>query len=236
PAYSQTGPISKRLNYNLFLSSTIDALDQTVDGVAYPATTLQWFAQPSLSYQLSPHSTAAAGYAFVRHNLFDRVHTDENRLWGQVAFNHAAGRGRLAHRFRYEERHPFNRGNHRMSYATLGRYHVGYTLPLSKAKKWEKGWYLTASNEVFLCISGAQNGPIGQKNAFHGEDWMSAGLGYNTGKMGRVELGYMLQTLVWNPRQDLRFLHLVQVTWLTNFRLSGISDWFYTPTLFENRN
>ncbi|MCY7351699.1 MAG: hypothetical protein LH606_13695, partial [Cytophagaceae bacterium] len=42
PAYSQTGPISKRLNYNLFLSSTIDALDQTVDGVAYPATTLQW--------------------------------------------------------------------------------------------------------------------------------------------------------------------------------------------------
>ena len=34
---------------------------------------------------------------------------------------------------------------------------------------------------------------------------------------GRVELGYVFQIAVRNKQQDIRFLNLVQIMWITNF-------------------
>ena len=230
PQYSQTGPITKRLNYQLFLSSTIDAVPQTVDRHYYPATNLQVYAQPSLLYSLSPNVQFGLGYAHVSHNLFG-IRVNENRVWVQTMLTHGVGRTplKLNHRLRYEERYPFRESTQQWSLAQLARYYVGVTLPLFDSKQRKTGFYVAVSNEAFLCFSGAKNGPISAKNAFYGEDWVYGGIGYTAGKWGKVEVGYQYQDLVRNPAQDHRHLHLVQVQWATNFSLNGIADWLLTP-------
>ncbi|WP_097126522.1 DUF2490 domain-containing protein [Spirosoma fluviale] len=232
PTISQSGNLSKKLQYNLFLSSTIDAFHQTVETKEFPATALQYYLQPSIAYKISPNVQAGIGYAYVKHNLFG-LHVNENRLWAQVVASHNVpllGRTRLAHRLRYEERYPLNVKTDQWSYATLFRYQLGATIPLYDPKVKSKGFYASASNEVFLCMSGAINSPISAKNAFYGENWLYGGIGYNTGKMGKIELGFMHQNLIRNPQQDRRYLNLLQVTWATNFDLSNVGVWFYTPT------
>jgi Protein of unknown function (DUF2490) len=232
PVFSQTGTLTNRLQYNLFVSSTIDALPTTINGTTYPATNLQTLLQPSLLYKLSPNVQLGAGYNYVQHNIFG-IHITENRLWAQVAINHAAPLlpGRLTHRLRYEERYPFRVTTEQWSYATLARYQVGYTLPLYDPKKSKTGLYVSASNEFFVCWKGANNGPVSAKNALYGEDWVYAGLGYNTGKLGRVELGYLYQDLIRNAKQDHRRLHLLQLSWHTNFSLRGLESWLLTPPM-----
>lgn len=229
PQYSQTGPITKRLNYNLFVSSTIDAFPQTVEKQVFPATNLQVYLQPSLHYKLSPNVQVSVGYAYVKHNLFG-LYVNENRLWAQVTGGHSlGGQNRLTHRLRYEERYPLRVSTQQWSYATLLRYHVSVNVPLYDTKKQKTGFFLSASNEAFLCLTGAKNGPISAKNAFYGEDWVSAGAGYNAGKWGKFEAGYMFQDLIRDPAKNHRHLHLLQVSWSTNFSLDGLAVWMLTP-------
>ncbi|MGF7214320.1 hypothetical protein GGR92_000460 [Spirosoma lacussanchae] len=171
------------------------------------------------------------GYAYVKHNLFG-LRVNENRIWAQVLSTHPVpqlGQLRMSHRLRYEERYPINKRTNQWSYAQLFRYQVGFNYPLYNPNAQKTGLYAAASNEMFLCLSGAKNSPISSKNAFYGEDWIYAGLGYNTGKYGKLELGYCYQNLIRNRAQDHRYLHLLQFTWATNFDLSAIGIWFYTP-------
>jgi hypothetical protein len=229
PQYSQTGPIMKKLNYNLFVSSTIDAVPTTIEGHTYPATNLQVYLQPSLHYKLSPNAQVGMGYAYVKHNLFG-LYVNENRVWAQLTAGHSlGGQNRLTHRLRYEERYPLRMSTQQWSYATLFRYHVGINVPLYDTKTQKTGFFLSASNEAFFCITGAKNGPISAKNAFYGEDWVSAGVGYNAGKWGRFEAGYQFQDLIRDPARDHRHLHLLQLNWSTNFSLDGLGMWLLTP-------
>jgi hypothetical protein len=228
PALSQTGTIHKKFLYNVYLSSTIDAFDQTVENIRYPATNLQWYVQPSVLYKLRPDWQAAVGYAYVRHNLFG-LRVDENRLWAQTVYNHPLAEGRLAHRLRYEERYPLNRKTSVQSKATLFRYQLGYNLPLYDPKKQKHGFSISASHELFLCLTGATNSPISSKNAFCGENWSYVGVGYALAKTGRIEAGYMHQNLVRNPQRDHRYLHLFQVTYSATFHLDDLMVWLYTP-------
>ncbi|WP_461071188.1 DUF2490 domain-containing protein [Spirosoma horti] len=231
PAISQSGNLSKKLQYNVYLSSTIDAFHQTVETKEFPATALQYYLQPSLLYKFRPNIQLGVGYAYVKHNLFG-LHVNENRLWAQVAVTHdvaSLGRLKVSHRLRYEERYPLNMKTNQWSYATLFRYQLGVNLSLYDPKQQSKGFYASASNEAFLCLSGAKNSPISSKNAFYGENWLYGGIGYNTGRYGKLELGYMYQYLIRNPQQDHRYLHLLQATWITNFDLSEVGVWFFTP-------
>ncbi|AQG80500.1 DUF2490 domain-containing protein [Spirosoma montaniterrae] len=231
PAISQSGSLGQKLQYNLFVSATYDTYRLNMDMGKYPATALQYYLQPSLSYKITPALQIGLGYAYVKHNLFG-LRVNENRLWAQAVVTHAVpqlGRLKLSHRMRYEERYPLNTRTRQWSYAQLFRYQVGFTYPLYNPKETLKGWYATASNEFFLCLSGAKNSPISAKNAFYGEDWVYTGIGYNTGKFGKIELGYCYQNLIRNPAQDHRYLHLLQATWAANFDLSEIGVWLYTP-------
>lgn len=231
PTLSQTGDLTKKVQYNLYVSATYDAVRTNIELKEYPATALQYYIQPSVSYKLTPNVQIGLGYAYVKHNLFG-LRVNENRLWAQAIATHAVpqlGRLRLSHRLRYEERYPLNTRTSQWSYAQLFRYQTGFTYPLYDPKVKTKGLYATASNEMFLCLSGARNSPVSSKNAFYGEDWVYAGLGYNTGRMGKIELGYCYQNLIRNPAQEHRYLHLMQATWAMNFDLSDIGVWFYTP-------
>ena len=231
PAISQSGNIGSKVQYNLYVSATIDAFHQRVESKEFPATALQYYIQPSLSYKFSPNVQAGIGYAYVKHNLFG-LHVNENRLWAQVVATHGMpvlGRTKLSHRLRYEERYPLNMRTSQWSYATLFRYQVGFNVPLYDPKVKTKGFYASASNEFFFCLTGAQNSPVSSKNAFYGEDWVYGGLGYNTGRFGKIEVGYMFQDMIRNPQQNHRHLHLIQATWAANFDLSDIGVWLYTP-------
>ena len=233
PTISQSGSLGKKMQYNFYLSSTIDAFHQTVAEKEYPATALQYYIQPSLSYKFSPNVQVGVGYAYVKHNLFG-LHVNENRLWAQAVAAHDVpilGRTKLSHRLRYEERYPLNMKTNQWSYATLFRYQLGATLPFYDPKVQKTGFYASASNEFFLCLTGAINSPISSKNGFYGENWLYGGIGYTTRKYGKIEVGYMYQNLIRNPQQDHRYLHLLQATWFANFDLSEIAVWLHTPTM-----
>ncbi|GAB3542085.1 DUF2490 domain-containing protein [Spirosoma fluminis] len=179
---------------------TIDAFHQRVETRESPATALQYYLQPSLSYKFSPTVQAGLGYACVKHNLFG-LHVHENRFWAQAVATHdipSLGRTKLSHRLRYEERYPLNRRTGQWSYATLVRYQIGFNLPLYDPKVKATGFYASALNAFFFCLTGAHNGPTSFKNAFYSEDWVYGGLGYNTGKLSRIEVGYMFQDLIRN--------------------------------------
>ena len=230
PQYAQAGPIAKRLGYNLFLSATTHATSQKAESPGIAMLDLQYYAQPSLTYKLTETVQFGLGYAAVRHNLFG-IRVNENRLWVQTTLTHGitGSRVRMSHRLRYEERYPLRLSTDKWSLAQLARYHVGATIPFFDPKKQKTGWYAALSNEAYFCFSGARNSPISAKNAFYGENWSYGGVGYNTGKWGKIELGYMYQDLVRNPAQDRRNLYLLQVQWATNFNLNELADWLLTP-------
>ncbi|XWW45700.1 DUF2490 domain-containing protein [Fibrella sp. USSR17] len=230
PQYSQTGPLTKRLGYAIFLSATSHETAQKPEYAAGSLLGLQYYAQPSLTYKVTDALQVGLGYAYVRHNLFG-IRVNENRLWAQTVLAHGIGtsRVRMSHRLRYEERYPLRLSTDKWSLAQLGRYHVGATIPFFDPKQQKTGWYATVTNEAFFCFSGAKNSPISAKNAYYGENWSYGGVGYTTGRWGKVELGYQYQELIRNPAQDHRHLHLLQVQWATNFNLDGIATWLLTP-------
>ncbi len=211
PAINQTGRISDKLNYNLFASTTIDALKLIENGKTYPATDFQLYLQPSLIYVHSPNLNFAGSYTYQRNNPFNPTFSNEHRLWQQAIFSFAAGNARVTNRFRFEERFIQNRttGEYPLSYRA--RYQIGFNRPLQGKTLDPKEFYVNAYNEFYFSLTKSQ------RNALYSENWTYAGLGYNLGKMGRIELGYLFQTFVRNPEKDLRFLNLAQVMWITNF-------------------
>jgi hypothetical protein len=210
PAINQTGKISKKWNYNFFASTTIDAFDENIRGVEYPATDLQLYIQPSIIYVLSPNLNFAGSYTYQRNNPFNGNFVNEHRLWQQIIFSLPVSSGRITNRFRFEERFIENRATGEYPFSTRARYQLGFNMPLQGRTLEKNEFYFNAYNEFYFSLTGA-------KNATYSENWSYAGFGYDLGKMGRLELGYLFQVLVRNPQQDLRFFNLTQVTWITNF-------------------
>ncbi|WP_250631302.1 DUF2490 domain-containing protein [Rhodoflexus caldus] len=217
PTINQTGRICPKWNYNFFASTTIDAFYENIGGVEYPATDLQLYIQPSIVYLLSSNVQLAGSYTYQRNNPFNENFVNEHRLWQQVFFSLPASKSRITNRLRLEERFTEDKQTGLYPFSTRTRYQIGFNLPLQGRNLDKHEFYLIAYNEFFLSLTGA-------KIAAYSEDWAYAGLGYETGKMGRIELGYMLQTLVRNRHKDLRFLNLAQIIWITNFNFHGKKD------------
>jgi hypothetical protein len=213
PAINQTGRISKKWNYNFFVSTTIDAFDEKIKGVEYPATDLQLYVQPSIIYVHSPNLNFAGSYTYQRNNPFNGNFVNEHRLWQQVIFSLPVSKGRLTHRFRFEERFIENRVTEEYPLSTRARYQIGFNMPLQGRTLEKNEFYFNTYNEFYFSLTGA-------KNATYSENWTYAGCGYDLGKMGRLELGYLFQVAVRNQQQNLRFLNLAQVMWITNFNFA----------------
>jgi hypothetical protein len=213
PAINQTGRISKKWNYNFFVSTTIDAFDEKIKGVEYPATDLQLYVQPSIIYVHSPNLNFAGSYTYQRNNPFNGNFVNEHRLWQQVIFSLPVSKGRLTHRFRFEERFIENRVTEEYPLSTRARYQIGFNMPLQGRTLEKNEFYFNTYNEFYFSLTGA-------KNATYSENWTYAGCGYDLGKMGRLELGYLFQVAVRNQQQNLRFLNLAQVMWVTNFNFA----------------
>lgn len=210
PAINQTGRISNKFNYNIFMSTTIDAFDQKIAGIEYPATDLQFYLQPSLIYLHSKKVNFATSYTYQRNNPFNDNFINEHRLWQQVIVSLPIFRSKLTNRVRFEQRFIENKKNGSFPLSTRLRFQLGWNLPLSGRTLEKNEFYLNTYNEVYFSLTGA-------KNATYSENWTYAGIGYDFGKAGRMELGYLLQIAVRNKVKELRFLNLAQITWITNF-------------------
>lgn len=210
PAINQTGRISNKFNYNLFVSTTIDAFNRKINSVEYPATDLQFYLQPSIIYVQSPNLNFAGSYTYQRNNPFNNNFTNEHRIWEQVTYSFPLSNGRLSNRFRFEERFIENKISKKYPFSTRARYQIGFNMPLQGNTLEKNEFYFNTYNEFYFSITG-------DKNATYSEDWAYAGCGYDFGKMGRLELGYLFQAAVRNKQQDIRFLNLAQVMWITNF-------------------
>jgi hypothetical protein len=228
PMYSQTGSIDKRWLYNLTATATFLNEQQMVEQKMKPASDLQYYFQPSISYKVNPQFNIGLGYAFVKHDIFG-LYENENRAFVQGTYTHFAGeKGKMTHRLRIEERFPLNLKTQLWSYATLVRYQIGFSLPLYNTKRTNRGFYLAANNEFFFYLKGAENGPVSAKNTLYAEDWVYAGLGYNTGASSRFEIGYLMQCLDRNKLHDTRNLHLLQLSWHTTVNLEELAIWYHS--------
>jgi hypothetical protein len=210
PAISQTGRISKKVDYNFFISSTIDAIPETINGVYYPTKDLQLYIQSSGIYKFSPNFNVAGSYTYQRNNPLTADYGNEHRFWEQFIFAHSFYKVKVTNRVRYEQRFIENRTTGEYPMSTRLRYQLGTNFPL-QGKTLDVGeFYFNAYNEFYFSLSGA-------KNATYSENWTYAGVGYHTGKGGKIEMGYLMQKAVRNPAKDIRTLNLIQISWITNF-------------------
>jgi hypothetical protein len=187
PAVSQTGRITDVFDYNLFMSTTVNATDRTIDGRRFPARDIQSYFQPSLIYKYSPQLNFAVAYVYQRTNPFNNDSTNENRVFQQAIFSVPLSTGNLYQRVRFEERLITKTRTHETPLSTRLRYMVGYNLPLQGERLDPGEFYLNTYNELYFSTSG-------QRNAIYSEDWLYGGIGYSTEDAGNIEIGPMLQT------------------------------------------
>lgn len=210
PVWSQTGRISDKFNYNFFIATTIEPFSVKEAGVEYPATDLNLYIQPSVIYVLDANWNFAASYTYQRNNPFNRNFFNEHRLWQQVVLSLPLGKGRLTQRLRLEERFIENKATKTYPFSSRTRYQLGFNMPLQGKTLDEKEFYLNAYNEFYFNLTGA-------KHTTYSDNWTYLGVGYNMGKMGKLELGYLLQVSVRNDQKDLRYFNIAQLMWVTNF-------------------
>jgi Protein of unknown function (DUF2490) len=226
PSYSQMGKLTKKLNYTFNVSSAINNFDQTVDGKFFPATHTHLVMQGLVGYQLNPKFSVAGGYGYGRHNIFG-LRENEPRFLVQTNFQHKANNFVFTHRLRYELRYPMNIKTHIRAKADVVRYQAWVNYPLYDTKAKKSGMYLSASNEAFLYLTGAINGPVSSKNGpLWAENWSHIGCGYNTGRT-RFEAGYCFQTLVRNKAQDRRNFNLLQLNVYHTINWDDVQYWWY---------
>lgn len=214
-AWSQTGNIYKKINYNFFISTTIDAFKSNQYGTEYPARDLQLYVQPSIIYVYSPRLNFAGSYTYQRNNPLEQNYNNEHRLWQQVIVSTPFLKRNLTHRFRFEERFIENRATGKYPLSTRIRYQIGLNIPLKGKTLEPKEFYLNTYNEFYFSLTGI-------KNSTYSENWLYLGFGYQLNKMGRIELGALQQTFVRDTKKDLRFLNMLQISCISNFQFKKL--------------
>jgi hypothetical protein len=216
PSYSQTGLISRKLDYNFFVSATYSTFETNFGGLNYPSRFLQVYAQPSIIYKYSPDLNFALSltYNYQRGNPLS-MYFNEFRPWQQVVFSHRLFKfkGRFSHRLRFEQRLIKNTGDIRRMTTRL-RYQIGYMIPLQGKTLDAHELYINMYNEFYFSLSNPEARP---RNAFFSENWTYIGIGLNTGKWGRIEIGPLYQGAYRNRQHERRNLSMLQILWVTNF-------------------
>ena len=222
--WMQYGKLSNKWSYNIHLMSVYNAEPLKIEEKVFPSGHCHLIPQVVFNRILTDKLSVGAGFSLSKHNIFG-TKENEPRAIGQITYTHSISKLKIVHRPRLELRYPLNLKTNVRGNATIGRYQIGINYPLGKNKG--TGFYLSASNEVFLYFKGAKNGPVSSKNGkLISENWSNAGLGYNFPK-GRVEIGYGYQMLVRNKKQDYRIFNLLQLTFQKSINWTEMENWWY---------
>lgn len=215
PSYLQTGFISKKFDYNIFLAGTASSIKRTFNSVEYPPRILQLYFQPSFIYKYSPDLNFAVSvtYNYQRETPIEPLFY-EFIPWQQVIYGHKFfTKGTLTHRLRLEERFiKYPETARKMAMRVI--YEIGYIQALEGRTIDPNEFYINVFNEFYLSPSNPQGLP---EIHFFSENWSYIGIGYETGKMGRVEIGPLFQASFKKKSEDRRNLLLLQISWITKF-------------------
>jgi hypothetical protein len=188
----------------------------------------QLLLRPGVFYNINPNLLATAGYAYVETYPYGeipiaKVAFPEHRIWQQLQLTQKTGSVDIISRLRLEQRFfgDANLGTFTNTrYENRFRYMLRVNIPLTHYANKATKLYLPVYDEVFIAFGEKVKYNSFDQNRFH------AGLGFNTGKAGKIEMGYMYQyvqqrNLLPDMRQVVENNHTLSISWFSSFKLFG---------------
>ncbi len=174
----------------------------------------QLLLRTGLNYAFSKQVSATAGYCFVETYPYGEFPVSkqfsEHRVWQQVQTSTRLGRVDVINRYRLEQRWIGSStlgGFQSPYYANRVRYLGRVNIPLNKPTNEKGTYYLSLYDEVFIGFGKQVKANIFDQNR------ACALLGYNTGKWGKLELGYMLQILQQRNGSVFEYNNTLMLGW-----------------------
>ncbi|WP_083227972.1 DUF2490 domain-containing protein [Mucilaginibacter sp. PPCGB 2223] len=151
----------------------------------------QLLLRPGIFYKLNKNILATAGYAYVETYPYGEIPIaktafPEHRIWQQLQLTQQTGGVDIINRLRLEQRFFGDAAVGTFTnvrFENRVRYMLKANIPLGKTSP----WYVPVYDEVFVAF-----GKNVKYNTFD-QNRFGIGLGLNTGKFTKVELGYLYQ-------------------------------------------
>lgn len=182
------------------------------------ATPQQLLLRTGLNYHFSPQVFATAGYCFVETYPYGdqpvRATFPEHRFWEQIQHKSQSGRFEWVNRLRLEQRFADlpkldgESGQYKPGdavYTNRARILNRLSIPFKGTTIAEKSLYATVYDEAFISF-----GKHVAANFFD-QNRLYAALGYRIPKIGRLEIGYLFQTIYKSDGIRIEQNHTLQV-------------------------
>ena len=176
----------------------------------------QLLLRPGVNYQLSESTMLTLGYAYVKTHPYGDYPANypfpEHRIYQQVLVKQKAGAVRLQHRFRLEQRFLGQMISSDGGVAQLdswryqNRFRQFLKAEVPMGRKGEKNtWYTAFYNEIFVNFAPKHGAGVFDQNRAY------AAVGFNLGKAGKIEVGYMNQILAHRNSAIVESNHTLQI-------------------------
>jgi Protein of unknown function (DUF2490) len=183
------------------------------EGLANPQ---QFLLRGGVNYHINPQATVTAGYAFIETYPYGGFPVKsifpENRVWEQLQLKNQVGNFEWISRFRLEQRYVHAPvlvgGTYKAGDAVYtNRFRVlnRFSIPFNGKTIVDKSFYLSVYDEFMINF-----GKNVQYNLFD-QNRIYVALGYKLPKVGRLEMGYLNQTLVKSDGKKIENNHTFQV-------------------------
>lgn len=184
----------------------------------------QLLLRTGLNYHFNPQAFATVGYCFVETYPYGEFAVKstfpEHRLWEQIQLKNLIGRFEMVNRFRLEQRFVDNPVQHGdiyepglAVYSNRFRSMTRFSVPLCGKTIGDRSWYLTAYDEMFIAFGKNVGYNVFDQNRGY------FALGYQVPHLGRVELGYLNQTLFKSDGKRVENNHTLMVGLSSNLPL-----------------
>lgn len=182
----------------------------------------QLLLRTGINYHFAPNAFATAGYCYVttsQYGVFPAKSAfPENRFWEQLQVKSQAGRIEMITRLRLEQRLsklPVIQSSGEYApgddvYTNRARVLVRLSVPFKGKTIEDNSLYFSCYDEAFVNF-----GENVQANIFD-QNRAYAALGYKFPKWGKLEIGYMNQTIVKSDGVKVENNHTLQVGFISN--------------------
>jgi hypothetical protein len=178
----------------------------------------QLLLRTGINYHINNQTYFTLGYCFVQTEPYGafpvKLSFPENRLWQQVQCRNQVGKLELINRIRLEQRFSklptYNIALSKYEvgdaiYTNRARFFLRTSVPFKGKTIGENSLYLTAFNELFVNFGkNVQTNLLDQNRLY-------LALGFKLPKLGRLELGFLEQTLVKPDGIKIENNHTMQI-------------------------
>lgn len=178
----------------------------------------QLLLRTGINYHLNANAFVTAGYCFVETYPYGglpvKVKFPEHRFWEQLQIKSNLNRFEWISRFRLEQRFSqlpvLNTGSAMYEpgdavYTNRFRLMNRFSLPLKGTSIQDNTFYLTAYDEIFINAGKKAGVNVFDQNRLYGA------IGYKIPKVGRLEAGYLEQTIIKSDGVRMENNHTLQL-------------------------